>query len=229
MSSRTVTPRPTHALDPSARPPGARRLRLTPGEDIWVFAYGSLMWNPGFPHLEVRRAWLYGFHRRFCIYSHVYRGTPERPGLVLGLDRGGSCQGLAFRVPPGEAGAVMDYLYDRELVTDVYIPRWVRLATRDGEVRAASFVVDRSHHQYTGELDLEATAALIRQGFGVSGPGIDYLRNTVRHMEALGLASGYLGRVLRAVERHERRERHERQRRERRKRRDTERRDTERG
>jgi len=217
MPSRTVIQRPTHgpACDPAS--PGARRLRLRPGEDIWVFAYGSLMWNPGFPHLEVRRAWLYGYHRRFCIYSHVYRGTPERPGLVLGLDRGGSCQGLAFRVPSGEAGAVMDYLYDRELVTDVYIPRWVRLATRDGEVRAASFVVDRGHHQYTGELDLEATATLIRQGFGVSGPGIDYLRNTVRHMEALGLATGYLGRVLRTVERHERQ------------RRDGERRDGERG
>ena len=179
----------------------ARRLRLVPGEEIWVFAYGSLMWNPGFPHLEVRRGRLHGYHRRFCIYSHVYRGTPERPGLVLGLDRGGSCEGLAFRVPAGEAREVLDYLYDRELVTDVYIPRWVRVATRKGEVRAASFVVDRHHHQYTGELDLEATATLIQQGSGVSGPGIEYLRNTVHHMEALGLATGYLGRVLRAVDR----------------------------
>jgi len=182
----------------TAAPP---RLSLTPGEDIWVFAYGSLMWNPGFPHLEVRRGRLYGYHRRFCIYSHVYRGTPERPGLVLGLDRGGSCQGLAFRVPAGEAREVMDYLYARELVTAVYIPRWVNVATPVGEVRAASFVVDRGHHQYTGELDLEATARLIRHGVGVSGPGLEYLRNTVHHMEALGLATGYLGRVLDAVER----------------------------
>ncbi|HEX9770145.1 MAG TPA: gamma-glutamylcyclotransferase [Kiloniellales bacterium] len=182
-------------------PPAAPRLRLAPGEEVWVFAYGSLMWNPGFPHLEVRRGRLYGYHRRFCIYSHVYRGTPERPGLVLGLDRGGSCEGLAFRVPAGEASEVMDYLYERELVTEVYIPRWLRVATPDGEVRAASFVVDRAHHQYTGELDLEATAELIRQGVGVSGPGIEYLRNTVHHMEALGLATGYLGRVLQAVDR----------------------------
>jgi cation transport protein ChaC len=181
--------------------PSAPRLRLHPGADIWVFAYGSLMWNPGFPHLEVRRGRLYGFHRRFCIYSHVYRGTPERPGLVLGLDLGGSCEGLVFRVPAGEASEVMDYLYARELVTEVYIPRWVRVATPDGEVRAASFVVDRAHHQYTGELELDATAELIRQGVGVSGPGIEYLRNTVHHMEALGLATGKLKRVLEMVDR----------------------------
>jgi cation transport protein ChaC len=190
----------SHRRSPS-RTDSAPRLSLASGEDVWVFAYGSLMWNPGFPHLEVRRARLYGYHRRFCIYSHVYRGTPERPGLVLGLDRGGSCEGLAFRVPAGEARAVMTYLYERELVTDVYIPRWLRIATPGGEVRAASFIVDRMHHQYTGELDLDATAELIRQGVGVSGPGIEYLRNTVHHMEALGLATGYLGRVLQAVDR----------------------------
>lgn len=180
--------------------PAAPRLELVPGEEIWVFAYGSLMWNPGFPHLEVRRGRLYGFHRRFCIYSHVYRGTPERPGLVLGLDRGGSCEGLAFRVPAGEADEVLEYLYARELVTEVYIPRWVRIATPDGEVRAASFVVDRAHEQYTGELELEATAELIRRGVGISGPGIEYLRNTVHHMEALGLATGDLKRILQLID-----------------------------
>ncbi|MEE8535377.1 MAG: gamma-glutamylcyclotransferase [Kiloniellales bacterium] len=197
-SNRTVRETPRRA---PAGEPSAPRLRLKPGEEIWVFAYGSLMWNPGFPHLEVRRGRLYGYHRRFCIYSHVYRGTPERPGLVLGLDLGGSCEGLVFRVPAGEASEVMDYLYARELVTEVYLPRWVRVATPDGEVRAASFVVDRAHHQYTGELELDATAELIRQGVGVSGPGIEYLRNTVHHMEALGLATGKLKRVLEMVDR----------------------------
>jgi cation transport protein ChaC len=199
MPPRNTTRRSRRRKAPETAAP--TRLSLAPGEDIWVFAYGSLMWHPGFPHLEVRRGRLYGYHRRFCIYSHIYRGTPERPGLVLGLDRGGSCQGLAFRVPAGEAQEVMDYLYARELVTEVYIPCWLNVATPDGEVRAASFVVDRSHHQYTGELGLEATARLIRQGSGVSGPGLEYLRNTVHHMEALGLAPGYLGRVLDAVER----------------------------
>lgn len=189
--------------DPSPEPrePAEPRLDLEPGQDIWVFAYGSLMWNPGFPHLDVRRARLYGYHRRFCIYSHVYRGTPERPGLVLGLDRGGSCEGLAFRVPAGEAEAAMDYLYARELITNVYIPRWLKVVTPRGEVRAASFVVDRTHDQYTGELALGATAELIRHGVGVSGPGIEYLRNTVHHMEALGLATGDLKRILQLIDR----------------------------
>lgn len=196
MRSKRPIRRPASTGEPSAP-----RLRLDPDADIWVFAYGSLMWNPGFPHLEVRRGRLYGYHRRFCIYSHVYRGTPDRPGLVLGLDRGGSCEGLAFRVPAGEAVEVMEYLYERELVTEVYIPRWVKVATPNGEVSAASFIVDRAHHQYTGELELDATAELIRHGVGVSGPGIDYLRNTVHHMEALGLATGDLKRILQMIER----------------------------
>ena len=194
-SKRTIRP----ATTPGE--PSAPRLFLEPGADIWVFAYGSLMWNPGFPHLEVRRARVYGYHRRFCIYSHVYRGTPERPGLVLGLDRGGSCEGLAFRVPAGEAVETMDYLYERELITEVYIPRWVKVATPDGRVAAASFVVDRAHEQYTGELALDATAELIRHGVGISGPGIEYLRNTVHHMEAHGLATGDLKRILQMIER----------------------------
>lgn len=198
-TNRTIHPAAT------ASEPSDPRLRLDPGADIWVFAYGSLMWNPGFPHLEVRRGRLYGYHRRFCIYSHVYRGTPERPGLVLGLDRGGSCEGLAFRVPAGEAVEVMEYLYERELVTDVYIPRWVKVTTPDGEVRAASFIVDRAHHQYTGELQLDATAELIRHGVGISGPGIEYLRNTVHHMEALGLATGDLKRILEMIDHRPRR------------------------
>ena len=173
-----ANPPPTDIIMPLSDAERARSLKETfarapDRSNLRVFGYGSLMWNPGFPHLEVRRGRLYGFHRRFCIYSHVYRGTPERPGLVLGLDRGGSCEGLAFRVPAGEADEVLEYLYARELVTEVYTPRWVRIATPDGEVRAASFVVDRAHEQYTGELELEATAELIRRGVGISGPGIE--------------------------------------------------------
>ncbi len=158
------------------------------------------MWNPGFPHLEVRRGRLYGFHRRFCIYSHVYRGTPDCPGLVLGLDRGGSCEGLAFRVPAGEAVEVMDYLYERELVTEVYVPRWLEVATSRGRLRAAGFVVDRAHEQFTGPLCPEETLALVLQGHGTGGSCLDYLRKTVHHMEALGLADRGLRRLLRAAE-----------------------------
>ncbi len=176
------------------------RLTLPFAADFWVFGYGSLMWHPGFPHIEVRPALLRGFHRRFCIYSHRYRGTPERPGLVLGLDRGGSCRGLAFRVPSGEGEGVLDYLYEREMITGVYRPMWLKVKTPPGRVTAASFVVDRGHVQYTGRLTLEETAELIVQGQGERGACGDYLANTVRHLEGLGLGAGSLKRLLRLVE-----------------------------
>ena len=117
---------------------GRQRLTLPEGEDFWVFGYGSLMWHPGFPHVEVCAALLNGYHRRFCVYSHRYRGTPERPGLVLGLDRGGSCRGLAYRVPAAEGAAAMDYLYEREMVTGVYIPSWLGVKTEHPSRRATS-------------------------------------------------------------------------------------------
>ena len=158
------------------------------------------MWHPGFPHLEVRPALLHGYHRAFCVYSHRYRGTPDKPGLVLGLDRGGSCRGLAFRVPAAEGEEVMDYLYEREMITGIYLPTWLRVETKRGHVKAAGFVVDRTHGQYTGKLTLEETAAYIRQGCGNRGTGHEYLSNTVHHLEALGLGAGSLRRLLRLVE-----------------------------
>ena len=177
-----------------------RRLAVPAGEDFWVFGYGSLIWKPGFPHVEVRPGLVRGYHRRFCIYSHQYRGTVERPGLVLGLDRGGSCRGLVFRVPAAEGEEVMDYLYDREMITGVYNPRWLRVSTQHGPVQAATFVVDRAHYQYTGELCPEETAKLIHQGVGEMGSGEDYLRNTVHHLDALGLSCPRMRHLLRLVE-----------------------------
>lgn len=186
-----------------AEPPEARcrpRLPRPDGEDFWVFGYGSLMWHPGFPHVEVRTARLHGYHRRFCVYSHRYRGTPKRPGLVLGLDRGGSCWGLVFRVPHAEGGEVMDYLYEREMVTGVYRPRWLAAESEQGPVRAAGFVVDPKHEQYAGKLDPERTVELILQGCGQRGPCAEYLANTVRHLEALGLHDRALHDLLRRLE-----------------------------
>lgn len=101
--------------------------------DFWVFGYGSLMWRPGFAHTEIRRARLHGFRRALCVSSFIYRGTPERRGLVLGLDRGGSCVGLAFRVPPGLREEVLAYLRDRELVTRVYLERMLPVRLEGGE------------------------------------------------------------------------------------------------
>ena len=177
------------------------RLDWTPGQDFWVFGYGSLMWHPGFPHLEVRPAVLYGYHRRFCIYSVNYRGTPKVPGLVLGLDRGGSCRGLAYRVPGAEGADVWEYLDDPEMTTGVYIPSWLTLYTAQGPVRAASFVVDTGHDQYAGHLSLEETAELIVQGHGHRGACREYLANTVQHLEGLGVGAGSLKRLLKLVER----------------------------
>lgn len=181
--------------------PGKPRLDPPPGRDFWVFGYGSLIWRPGFAHVEVRPAVLHGYHRRFCVYSHRYRGTPDCPGLVLGLARGGSCRGLAYRVPAAEGEPVMDYLYEREMVTGVYHPRWLKVRLDDGrEVRAAGFVVDTEHQQYAGRLSYAEMARLIRQGEGGRGACVDYLRNTVEHLEALDMHDHALHRLLREVD-----------------------------
>ena len=180
--------------------PGKPRLD-PPGGDFWVFGYGSLIWRPGFPHKEARPAMLHGFHRRFCVYSHRYRGTPDCPGLVLGLTRGGSCRGLAYKVPEAEGEGVMDYLYEREMVLGVYDPTWLKLRLDTGEtIRAAGFVVDPSHQQYAGRLSYDAMAQLILQGEGKGGTCLEYLRNTVQHLEALDMHDHALHRLLREVE-----------------------------
>jgi cation transport protein ChaC len=179
----------------------ARRLKLPPGEDFWVFGYGSLMWHPGFPHVEVRPARLRGLHRSFCVYSHRYRGTPQLPGLVLGLDRGGSCHGMVFRVPAAEGEEVLDYLYEREMVTGVYRPAWRKAETGEGPVSAMTFVVDRDHRQYAGRLAHDDVVALILQGRGHRGPCMEYLENTVHHLRALGLSDRALERLLKETAR----------------------------
>ena len=163
--------------------------------DIWVFGYGSLMWNPGFPHLEARPARLHGYHRAFCLYSYHYRGSEARPGLVLGLDRGGSCRGRAFRVAAQEAEAAMAYLVDREMFgheEDVYRLVWPQIAVDDRRVPAACFVTKRAHPHYAGKLPPERIAALIRQGVGRGGSNVDYLRNTIQHLDDLGIKDGPL-------------------------------------
>lgn len=164
-----------------------------------MFGYGSLMWHPGFPHVEVRPARLYGYHRHFCVFSHVYRGTPARPGLVLGLDRGGSCRGLAYRVPTAEGPEALKYLYEREMITAVYRPRWLDVHTAQGPVRAIAFVVDVDHAQYAGRLPTGRVVDLIVRGEGRNGRCVDYLENTVRHLKALGLGDQALERLLRLV------------------------------
>jgi cation transport protein ChaC len=154
----------------------------------WVFGYGSLIWRPGFAFRRSQRARLYGAHRSLCIYSHHYRGTPEAPGLVFGLARGGSCGGMAFAVEDADWPETLQYLRDRELVTSVYreVKRAVLLG--DGmEVAALAYVVDENHEQFAGRLDLDEQVRLVRRGFGESGANTDYVLNTAEHLRRLGI------------------------------------------
>lgn len=172
------------------RPPG----------DIWIFGYGSLMWRPNFPHLEVRPALLRGYHRALCIYSTRYRGTWQEPGLVLGLDRGGSCRGRAMRVADDEADEVLGYLYEREMVSHVYKPKWLPVQIPAGRVMAYAFIADRDHQKYLPNLADDAAVKLILQGCGTGGTCLEYLRTTIEHLDDLGIAEGRLHRLLRLVE-----------------------------
>ena len=169
--------------------------------NYWVFGYGSLMWDPGFIADETTPATLHGWRRAMCILSNHYRGTPERLGLVLGLDRGGSCRGIAFRVAPDRAAAVRRYLHEREMITGVYDPRMAPIRLKDGrQVLAAFYTARRDHEQYAGVLTPDQAAALILQGHGKAGSSRDYLANTVKHMNALGLPKGAMHRLLRLVD-----------------------------
>lgn len=166
-----------------------------PDGDMWVFGYGSVMWRPGFPHRENRRARVHGYHRALCVWSWVHRGTRERPGLVLGLDLGGSCLGRAFRVAAADKAAVADYLYSRELVTPAYLAVLVPLRVDGRQVRALTFIVDRTHPQYAGKLSPETAAQTVRHAVGHSGANVDYVASTVGHLDELGIPDSPLHRV----------------------------------
>lgn len=155
----------------------------------WVFGYGSLMWNPGFATPETQPARLQGWHRAFCIYSEHYRGTPEQPGLILGLLPGGACRGLAHRLPAAAYDEVRRYLIHREIDNDGVYEETVRpIHLDDGRtVPALVYLADRKHRQFAGKLPLATAVALVRRGRGATGTNLDYVLNTVAHMGDLGL------------------------------------------
>ena len=157
--------------------------------DLWVFGYGSLIWRPGFDFVERVPARLIGEHRALCVYSFVHRGTPEKPGLVLGLDRGGACRGVAFRIAEKNRAATVAYLRAREQVTSVYreVTRsvWLENEARQ-RVGALAYVVDRGHVQYAGRLSLAEQLSHVMQGHGQSGANREYVISTVRAIEAEG-------------------------------------------
>ena len=166
--------------------------------DFWVFGYGSLIWRPGFAFLERRHASLVGAHRSLCVYSWIHRGTREQPGLVLGLDRGGACRGIAFRVAEKNSAATIAYLREREQVTSVYreVKRsvWLENEARQ-RVSALVYVVDRGHVQYAGRLSPAEQLRHVLQGHGQSGVNRDYVLATVKAIEAEGFRDSQLHRL----------------------------------
>lgn len=161
--------------------------RAAPPCDVWVFGYGSLMWNPAFHHAETRLGTLPGWHRRFCLWTPLGRGSPDRPGLVLGLDNGGSCRGVAYRIPAAQAWEELDIVWRREMVSDGYTPRWVTVRTASGPVRALTFTIDHAGSRYAGKLTLEETAAVIARAEGRLGSCAQYLMSTVDHLDDMGI------------------------------------------
>lgn len=179
----------------------SRRVIPTAGEDFYVFAYGSLMWRPDFIYVDVWPATLFGYHRSFCIRSTHYRGSEDCPGLVLGLDRGGMCRGRLYRIAADHAEAAAIYLHDREMVSGCYQPKWVTLSRADGvKQEALAYIADPHHWQYAGKLSDEEMVAMICRASGSAGRNIDYLRNTVEHLDDIGLKESRLHRILRKID-----------------------------
>ena len=158
------------------------------------------MWDPGFEYLRCGPATLRGYHRSFCVYSHRYRGTPERPGLVLGLDLGGCCRGIAFLVEDGRVAGVLEALWAREMPRLVYRPRLIPVDVGSEKVKALTFVANREHESYAGRLELKTIARTITDCSGARGPNADYLFNTLRHLEALGIQERRLEEIRYAVQ-----------------------------
>jgi glutathione-specific gamma-glutamylcyclotransferase len=190
-----------HAF-PAADPMPAEIAGLRGGaQPVWIFAYGSLMWDPEFPRAEAEPALLHGYHRSFCLYSYDYRGTRVRPGLTLGLDRGGSCRGIAFRLQPESLAETIDLLWWREMTAPrVYDMRLLPIRTPAGNRRAFAFTVRRDHPDYAGALPLDEAARLIATAEGRRGTCREYLLGTLRHLDELGLADKPLRRLAERVE-----------------------------
>jgi len=168
----------------------------------WVFAYGSLLWNPLFPFSESRPATLHGVHRRFCLWSKASRGTCDQPGLVLGLEPGGSCRGVVYRLPEAEVRAELTLLWRREMVTGAYHPRWMRVRSGTRTLTALAFVVDRAHPQYAGELSLREQAKVLSCAAGALGSSADYLEHTRVSLITHGIIDPYLESLATSVAKH---------------------------
>jgi cation transport protein ChaC len=169
------------------------------GEDLWVFAYGSLIWNPAFHFVERRKAHLFGYHRQFCLWTSLGRGSPDRPGLMLGLEHGGCCTGVALRIEATAVESELEVIWRREMLTGAYRPRWLPLRTGAETLRAIAFVINRRHERYARRVAEAEVVATIAHATGALGPCRDYLFNTVAHLEELGIHDRRLTRLAAAV------------------------------
>lgn len=165
-------------------------------ENIWVFAYGSLLWNPAFHFERSVEAKLYGYHRAFCLKTEIGRGSVEHPGLLLGLDSGGSCRGLAYKVHKDQVREELDIIWSREMVTNTYTPRWVKLHTPDGIMPAIGFIMAKDNERYCCDLSVDDQARMISKAVGALGPCAEYLENTVKALDDMGIGDGPLHKLL---------------------------------
>jgi len=163
-----------------------------PGEDVWLFGYGSLIWNPIIHFDERHVVRLHGFHRRFCLWSHVNRGSMQKPGLVLGLDAGGSCRGVAFRIRRELAERELRLLWRREMVLGSYRPRWLKVTTGERDLNAIAFIVNRDHANYAGKLPIETVLKAMAGARGFLGTPAEYLHDTIRGLLEHGVRDQYL-------------------------------------
>lgn len=167
------------------------------GQDVWVYGYGSLIWRPEFDYAEQRLALLHGYHRALCLWSRVNRGTPDQPGLVFGLDMGGSCRGMAFRIPACDVPVTMEALWEREMPCGSYTPKWVNCRTGDGAITALAFTMNRNTEEYVRGLPIDRLVSIVRNAHGSYGPCIEYVLETAqaltkyqihdKHLQALVL------------------------------------------
>ncbi|HVG48222.1 MAG TPA: gamma-glutamylcyclotransferase [Rubellimicrobium sp.] len=169
--------------------------------DVWLFGYGSLIWNPAFHYVERKPVLIRGWHRQFCLSTPIGRGTPDQPGLVLGLDRGGSCKGVAFRVTRAEAEAELELVWRREMVTGAYVPRWVTLHAPDlpDGTSGIAFIINRAAPNYVRPSSEADTARVIATACGVLGSCRDYLFDTIQGLEGFEIHDQHLTRIARLV------------------------------
>lgn len=172
---------------------------LTPGDDVWLFGYGSLMWNPAFHFVERRAGRLHGFHRRYCLWSAGGRGSVRQPGLTLALDRGGSCHGLAFRIAAEKVKEELEVVWAREMGGRSYCAQWVNIRSDDGPLRALTFVVDQDHPRYDKSISRDTTVAYLATSTGPLGSCAEYLTNTVSHLDELGILDSQMHTLLEGV------------------------------